>query len=59
MINRIEAPASNYYGHAAVWKLENKYYMGVEDYGGWDDKECEISEEFYNAWVKEFDTKPV
>lgn len=56
MINRIKAPTGNYYGGPAVWKLDDRFYIGTENYDGWDDKECEISEEFYNAWVKEFNS---
>jgi hypothetical protein len=52
-VKRIEAPVGNYYGGPAVWAKGGKYFIGVENWDGWDEGE-EISEEFFSAWVKEF-----
>ena len=48
-------PLSNYYGGVFVGKFDDKYIMAIND---WDN--CEaifISEEFFNAWMKEFGAK--
>jgi hypothetical protein len=36
----------------AVWKRDGKFYLGTEDWRGYDEQE--VSEDFYLAWVKEF-----
>jgi len=51
-MNRIQAPTSNYYGGPAVWEEDGKYFIGTEDWNGWD--KVPISKEFFDAWVKEF-----
>lgn len=56
-MERIEIVTStvyNYYGNCAVWKNEDgKFYMGVEDYGGWRGKE--VSQKFYDAFKEEWE----
>lgn len=43
----------SYYGSPKCYKWEDSYYMQIEpEASGGSHKE--ISEEFYNAWVKEF-----
>jgi len=50
---RIYSSAGNYYGCAAAWEKNGKYFLGVENYDGFDSGE-EISKVLFDAWVKEF-----
>ena len=50
---RIECPARNYYGCAAGWEVDGRFFMDVENYYGWSHG-IEISKEFFDAFVKEF-----
>lgn len=50
---RIKAPVGNYYGGPAVWEKDGQYFIGCEDYSGWDSGEP-ISKDFFDAWIKEF-----
>lgn len=51
----IEAPIGNYYGTPYAYEKDGKFFIGLEDYSG--SSEEEISEAFYQAWVKEFGEK--
>lgn len=49
-------PALNhYYGSIYVEKIEDKYYMCMENYD--EPSKVEISKEFYDACIKEFEGK--
>ena len=53
--NFIHLKLSNYYGEVEAFKEDGKFYIGLDDY--MKPSICEISEEFYNAIVKEFKGK--
>jgi len=46
------APIGNYYGIPEVCRKGAAFVFRIENHCGWE--EVEISEELYNAWVKEF-----
>jgi hypothetical protein len=52
-LNRIAAPVGNNYGGPAVWAKDGRYFIGIENWSGWDEGH-EISKEFFDAWLKEF-----
>ena len=45
---------SNYYGEVEAFEINGKYYLGLENWSGISHRE--ISEEFFNAIKKEFET---
>ena len=50
--------ATNYYGSAAVCKIDGRAYFGIEDCGqGTRWHPC--SQEFYDAFAKEFQPKEI
>ena len=49
----VKAPVSNYYGYPLVYEYDGTYWLGIEDWDG--TPSIEISKEFYEAFVKEFD----
>ncbi len=55
VIRRVEAPVSNYYGSPALIIMsDGTFRFDVEDYGGWDDEAPSVSQEFAEAWLREF-----
>lgn len=50
--NSVKAPVTNYYGTPTVFEFEGNKFICLPDYCGHEVKA--ISDEFYDAWVKEF-----
>lgn len=52
--HEVLAPLGNYYGTPLCRVIDEKYFFVLEN---WDcEHDVEISEEFYRAWCKEFDS---
>lgn len=52
MLCMVEGEPGNYYGCVAVWIYDGKWWMGVENWNGWNG--CQISERLYKAFAAEF-----
>ena len=51
----VQTGLANYYGYVELQKIEDKYFLTLENYDG--DYGVEVSEEFALAMQKEFENK--